>query len=148
MFTPQRTGWPAVSLTPRTEPKLALSNSVLVGKGKDVTFTGGPPPPLGSLNDELYKTSTAVDTGDMDDWRKFKKAGLLDAAAMERKDREALLEKASRLRSEVSDYHQVLLIFYLLINWGSIVMLWLILPVIYWPTRWSLVKASYSWYSC
>jgi hypothetical protein len=57
-----------------------------------------PPPPVGSLS----VNAGELDTEDVEAWRRFREVGLLDEAAMERRDREALLEKASRLEKEVS----------------------------------------------
>lgn len=91
--TPQRKAWPAVTVAPR---------STSAGKGKAVAFVEvpeQPPPPQHSLSG---KGSAGLDTGDMDDWKRFREAGLLDEAAMERKDREALLDKITKLQNEVS----------------------------------------------
>nr|GMC87794.1 protein CROWDED NUCLEI 2 [Ipomoea batatas] len=93
MFTPQKKSWSALSNTGK-------------GKGKAVAFVDGPaappPPPVALLSENGGRG--VRDTENMEDWRRFKEAGLLDEAAMERRDREALLEKAERLERELFDY--------------------------------------------
>ncbi|KAK7309987.1 hypothetical protein RJT34_07164 [Clitoria ternatea] len=99
MFTPQKKTWPAAAaFTPHRSG--AATNSVSA-KGKAVA-EDPPLPPLGSLSE----TAVAVgfDTGNVEDWRRFKEAGLLDEAVMQKKDHEALVEKVSRLERELFDY--------------------------------------------
>uniref|UniRef100_A0A2N9H3Z9 Uncharacterized protein n=1 Tax=Fagus sylvatica TaxID=28930 RepID=A0A2N9H3Z9_FAGSY len=92
MFTPQRQ--PVTAISPR-------SASAASGKGKVVAFADPPaPPPLSFLIGE-NGVLAAESGGDMADWKRFREAGLLDEAAMERKDREALLHKLSKLQNNV-----------------------------------------------
>lgn len=97
MFTPNRQ-WPGPSRTPRSEVRTPNPT----GKDKLVAFIDGPPPPppRGLLNDN----GDRPETENMEDWRRFREVGLLDEAALERRDREALLEKAQRLERELHDY--------------------------------------------
>ncbi|XP_004297151.1 PREDICTED: putative nuclear matrix constituent protein 1-like protein [Fragaria vesca subsp. vesca] len=94
MFSPLRKAPAALSLTPRN-----------TDKGKAVAYVDGPPPPLGSLSEIRSgggaKTSPELQNAD---WRRFKEVGLLDEAAMERRDRQELANKVDRLEAELYDY--------------------------------------------
>ncbi|KVH96317.1 hypothetical protein Ccrd_001598 [Cynara cardunculus var. scolymus] len=92
-----------LTITPRSDlQKIGNTTSHVSGKGKAVAFIDGPPspppPPLGLLDEK--EVNAAAEGGDLDDWRRFKDAGLLDEATMKRKDREALLEKTATLEKE------------------------------------------------
>lgn len=106
MFTPQRKGFPGWSISPRSEvPRSVGAGSVSANrKGKSVVAAiEGPlgPPPLASLGDK----GGDVGGGDVVVWQRFREEGLLDEAALERKDREALSEKLSKLHQEVKITH-------------------------------------------
>jgi hypothetical protein len=95
--TPQRKAWPVATAQRSAAPNPASA----AAKGKAVAFADGstPPPPLRLLSGD---GAAGLDTESMEDWKRLREAGLLDEAAMERKDRQALLEKISKLQSEVS----------------------------------------------
>ncbi|OVA09014.1 hypothetical protein BVC80_9097g79 [Macleaya cordata] len=105
MFTPQRkvSGW---SLTPHKNgggstvqnPRNADGS---LSKGKSAAFVEGPPPPVSFLGEN---GGTKDGDGDMEVWRKFREAGLLDEASLEKKDREALIERVSKLEKELFEY--------------------------------------------
>ncbi|XP_042064641.1 nuclear matrix constituent protein 1-like [Salvia splendens] len=99
MFTPKRQ-WQGPSRTPRSEAHKPNPTTV---KGKLVSFIDdpAPPPPPRGL---LIENEDRVEMENMDDWRRFREVGLLDEAAMERRDREALMEKAQNLERELHDY--------------------------------------------
>ncbi|GMI99953.1 LITTLE NUCLEI2, CROWDED NUCLEI 2 [Hibiscus trionum] len=111
MLTPRRKAWPALTLTPPTEPQSAgvpnTSSGGNRGKGKAVAFVHDtkklPPPPVASLSVKAPLNVGAEDE-DMEDWRRFKEAGLLDEAALERRDHEALVERLSKLEGELFNY--------------------------------------------
>ncbi|KAI3970700.1 hypothetical protein MKX01_024347 [Papaver californicum] len=103
MFTPQRkvNNW---SVTPlknggsSTVQNPKKSDS----KGKSSNFSEGiTPPPVKFLGEN----GGGVDgDGDMEVWRRFKEAGLLDEASFEKKDKAALIERVSKLEKELFEY--------------------------------------------
>lgn len=106
MFTPQpqRRGW---SLTPRAAEKNGSTPSQgrsagggLMGKGKGVAVSEAPPPPRASLDEN--GTEGSEEGRDAAVWKRFQEAGLLDQASLEKKDREALVQRISKLEAEVS----------------------------------------------
>lgn len=102
MFTPKRQ-WPGLSITPKSEgPKNPIGSNV--GKGKAVAFIDGPPdpppPPTGLLSEDREMTGVE----NMEDWRRFREVGLLDESALERRDREALMDRIQRVERELFDY--------------------------------------------
>lgn len=117
MFTPQKKPWSGLSLTPGKETsgggksglgaRVSTPNPSSSIKGKGVVYVDGPahqppplpPPPVSFLSENGGRDLTSMEN--MDDWRRFKEVGLLDEAAMERRDRDALIEKVSRLEREV-----------------------------------------------
>lgn len=109
MITPRRKAWSPLTLTPPTEPQTAgvpnTSSGGIRGKGKAVAFAHDtrklPPPPVASLSGK-GPLNVEVEEEDTKDWRQFKEAGLLDEAALERRDQEALAERLSNLEGEVS----------------------------------------------
>ncbi|CAA0820166.1 Protein CROWDED NUCLEI 1 [Striga hermonthica] len=98
MFTPNRQ-WPGPSMTPKSE---ARARRYPTGKDKTVALIDGPPPP--PPNVLLSDSADRDDVENMEDWRRFREVGLLDEAALERRDREALQEKVERLERELFDY--------------------------------------------
>ncbi|XP_058088333.1 nuclear matrix constituent protein 1-like isoform X2 [Magnolia sinica] len=108
MFTPQRKGWSGWSISPRADGQrngLVLSNPKSAGgKGKGVEGSVPLlPPPLDSL-DENGGDAAIDGGGDMEVWQRFREAGLLDEVSLEKKDREALFERLSRLEQELHEY--------------------------------------------
>uniref|UniRef100_A0A803L7A5 Nuclear matrix constituent protein 1-like protein n=1 Tax=Chenopodium quinoa TaxID=63459 RepID=A0A803L7A5_CHEQI len=98
MFTPQRKApWTPSTSTPRTEPRHLQTPSFT---GKTTSFLDAPPP----TNSLAAPESVEFDGCHMEDWRRFKEVGLLDESALERKDRQAMLDKISRLEKELFDY--------------------------------------------
>nr|APO14219.1 nuclear matrix constituent protein [Daucus carota] len=96
MFTPQRKNWGNFTTTPRgPSPKSS-------DKGKSVAFLDGPPRSI--LTESHTVAVSRSDIGDVEDWRRFTEAGLLDEASMEKKDHQALLEKIAKIERELYDY--------------------------------------------
>ncbi|EOA39033.1 hypothetical protein CARUB_v10011605mg [Capsella rubella] len=86
-----------------TNPRTADKKGKAVAFSDDLVISTLPPPPIGTLTGEGVSRVLADDT-DMGDWRRFREVGLLDEASMEKKDREALLEKVSTLEKELYGY--------------------------------------------
>ncbi|CAA7410325.1 unnamed protein product [Spirodela intermedia] len=108
MFTPQpqRRGW---SLTPRAAEKNGSTPSQgrsagggFMGKGKGVAISEAPPPPRASLDEN--GTEVSEEGRDAAVWKRFQEAGLLDQASLEKKDREALIQRISKLETELYEY--------------------------------------------
>ncbi|KAL7132554.1 hypothetical protein ABFS83_12G082300 [Erythranthe nasuta] len=99
MFTPKRQ-WPGAPMTPKTEVRATPNPS---RKDKMVAFTDGtpPPPPPTSF---LSANGNTAQAENMEDWRRFHEVGLLDEVELERRDREALVERTQRLERELFDY--------------------------------------------
>ncbi|KAL6573664.1 hypothetical protein OROHE_002123 [Orobanche hederae] len=98
MFTPKRQ-WPGPPMAPNSEARQRNPT----GKDKTVALIDDPPPPpppTGLLNDDSNRDYVE----NMEDWRRFREVGLLDEAALERRDREALQERTQRLEKELFDY--------------------------------------------
>ncbi|KAL1216128.1 Protein CROWDED NUCLEI 2 [Cardamine amara subsp. amara] len=110
MFTPQRKSWKSSpALTPRSEtlkiggvanPRNSDRKGKAVAFSEEPVISTLPPPPIGTLAGE----GISIGQADMGDWRRFREVGLLNEASMEKKDREALLEKVSTLEKELYGY--------------------------------------------
>ncbi|XP_074585001.1 nuclear matrix constituent protein 1a-like [Curcuma longa] len=111
MFTPQKKGW---SLSPSirdfnenglgspSNPQGRVGGpSSLKGKGKSVVEEPRPPQTLLGENggDTIGGWGAEVEA-----WRHFRDAGLLDESVLQRKDREALIQRINGLEKELHEY--------------------------------------------
>ncbi|KAL6011020.1 hypothetical protein ACLOJK_001464 [Asimina triloba] len=115
MFTPQQrkelAGW---SISARDAQRIGAGLGALSSrsvKGKAVAIEGGLPksllpPPAASSGEN---GGAAVDGGGGSElWQRFREAGLLDEAALEKRDREALVDRISKLEHEITaEYHEL-----------------------------------------
>lgn len=110
MFTPQKKGW---SLSPSirdfNENGLGSPSNLqgrvgdsasLKGKGKNVVEE--PRPPQALLGENAGDTIGGWGA-EVDAWRHFRDAGLLDESVLQRKDREALIQRINAVEKEVID---------------------------------------------
>ena len=95
MFTPQKSNTNRSNLIPTTT--MSHTNPRSTNKAKSVVFVNDPAPPRALLGGDYV----AVERGEEEDWRRFREAGLLDEAAMEQRDRDAVVEKVAKLEREV-----------------------------------------------
>ncbi|KAK1279752.1 putative nuclear matrix constituent protein 1-like protein [Acorus gramineus] len=110
MLTPRRKGWFATPksaggaggpVTPSTRNGMGGG---LLSKGKGVVGADlPPPPPLDSLEANGGE-GDGGSVGEAEVWRRFRQAGMLDPASMERKDKAALVERVDSLERELYDY--------------------------------------------
>ncbi|XP_017227000.1 nuclear matrix constituent protein 1-like [Daucus carota subsp. sativus] len=98
MFTPQKSNTNRSNLIPTTT--MSHTNPRSTNKAKSVVFVDDPAPPRALLGGDYV----AVERGEEEDWRRFREAGLLDEAAMEQRDRDAVVEKVAKLERELFDY--------------------------------------------
>ncbi|RZR80985.1 hypothetical protein BHM03_00007104 [Ensete ventricosum] len=110
MFTPENKGW---SLSPRVRggaddgsgstviPRGGLGGVASTkGKGKSVVEVSPPPQALlGDDGEDAFGGSTEVEA-----WRRFREAGLLDQSVLQRKEREALVQRITELEKELHEY--------------------------------------------
>ncbi|KAL5698381.1 hypothetical protein ACHQM5_029429 [Ranunculus cassubicifolius] len=85
-----------------TTPGGGVMNNFRSVKGKGVSFVDKqPPPPLGSLEGGEIVINGSDE--DQEVWQIFREEGLLDEASLMKRDREALMERVSKLENEVSN---------------------------------------------
>lgn len=106
MFTPQRKGWSGWPISPRSNGQRnggTVSNSRNGGrKGNGGSVVDGVSPPVACLDDNRGSSLVGFDGGgDSEAWRRFREAGLLDEAGLEKKDVEALVERMRKVEQEV-----------------------------------------------
>ncbi|XP_058091728.1 nuclear matrix constituent protein 1-like isoform X2 [Magnolia sinica] len=108
MFTPQqRKGFSGWSISPRdpqrTTAGIGSANTRNVkGKGVAASVEAGPTLPWASLGENGRARFDG--DGDLEVWQQFREAGLLDEAALEKKDREDLVNRISKLEHELHEY--------------------------------------------
>ncbi|XP_031491691.1 nuclear matrix constituent protein 1-like isoform X1 [Nymphaea colorata] len=102
MFTPQRKGWPRWSLTPG-KTDAGKNETSASAKGKAVLEC---PPPRASLeeNGGVVTPGMFSSPGEVEVWKRFREAGALEPASLEKKEREALAERVTKLEAELYDY--------------------------------------------
>lgn len=99
MFTPQRKGWPRWSLTPG-KTDAGNNDAAASAKGKAVMEC---PPPRASLeeNGGVGTPGMFSSPGEAEVWKRFRESGALDPESLEKKEREALADRVSKLEAEV-----------------------------------------------
>lgn len=101
MFTPQRKGWSRWPISPRSD---AQRTGGTVSNSRKGVRKEGVSPPVASLDDNRGNSVVGFDGGgDLEAWRRFQEAGLLDEAGLEKKDREAFVEKIRKVEQEVRE---------------------------------------------
>ncbi|KAK1302734.1 hypothetical protein QJS10_CPB12g00243 [Acorus calamus] len=100
MLTPSSKGWFS---TPKSAAPANGGSGWFLSKGKGATSELPPPPPRDSL-EANGGDGGGVSAEEARVRRRFQEVGMLDPASMDRKDKEALVERVDSLERELYDY--------------------------------------------